>query len=70
VPAIEASSDIRRLSYQAVAAVDPARRAEALRQIREQIRDEYRFAATPEQKCSLRIAESIFDFIEETTRSR
>jgi len=69
VPTLEANSEIRSLCHQVVAGTSPALRAEALAQIREAIRNEYCLAESPEEKCSLRIAGDIFDFIDETLNS-
>jgi hypothetical protein len=70
VPTVEANSEIRSLCHQAVSDPNPAHRAEALEQIRDVIRHEYRLAQSPEEKCSLHMAEQIFDFIDETLNSR
>jgi hypothetical protein len=70
VPMVEADSEIRSLCHTAVTDASPVQRTEALAQIRSVIRDEYRFAQSPEERCSLHLAEHIFDFIEETVNPR
>lgn len=70
MPTLEARSEVRDLCHRAVAETNPTHRADALAQIQDVIRSEYRFAQSAEDRLSLRIAGQIFDFIGETLNSR
>ena len=70
MPTLEANSEIRTWSHQAVADADPQHRADAIEQLRGVIRNEYSLARSAEDKLTLQIAAGIFDFIDETLNSR